>query len=119
MVEIPEQESDFLNGKIAYEKQVRILTILGEGQIVDAKDFQQNPVKKLELPVEFGDPVKIVKKWRPNKKAEEALKKLFGKDSKAFVGKKIKVFLEAYKDSYIIKVDELETKSLNPIAATL
>lgn len=118
MVEIPEQESDFLNGKLAYKISLRFLTITGEGQIVDTKDFNQNPVKRIELPVEFVDEknINIKKKWQPNKKAEEILKKLFGKDSKGFVNKKIKIVLEAYKDSYIIKIDELETKALNPTA---
>jgi hypothetical protein len=115
VVEIPEQESKFLNGKLAYANKLRHLTIIGEGQIVDTKDFNGNAVRKLEVPVEFVTPenVKEVKEWQPNKPASSILEKLWGKDSKAYVGKKIKIVLEAYKDSYQIKIDELETLSLN------
>lgn len=115
MVEIPEHDSDFLNGKMAYANALRVLTIIGEGAIVDTEDFHKNPIKRIELPVEFTDTKSVLlkKKWQPNKPAEDALKTIFGKDTKSMVGKKVKVFLEKYKDSYMIKVDEIETRALN------
>lgn len=117
MVEIPEHDSDFLNGKMAYANSLRFLEIIGEGAIVSTEDFHKNPVQRIELPVQFTDLKNVVvkKKWQPNKPAEDVLKKIFGKDTKAMVNKKIKIVLEAYKDSYMIKIDELETKALNTI----
>jgi hypothetical protein len=115
VVEQPDEESKFLNGKLAYATKLRSLTIIGEGSIVDTKDFSGNAVKKLQMPVQFVTEANVTetKEWQPNKTANAVLKKLFGSNSKNYIGKKIKIVLEAYKDSYTIKIDELETMQIN------
>ena len=114
MVEILTTESDYIKGKWCYEKNIRHLKIVSEGGYVDSKDFNQNPVRKLEIGVAVEDAGTIKnKKWQPNNKALGVLTKLFGKDSKNWVNKKLKINLSPYKDTYSIEVDEMDTRALN------
>jgi hypothetical protein len=104
-------DSDFLNGKECFEKQIRTIIILNEGSIVDTTDMKGVAIKKLEVEVELPD--KMHKRWRPNQTAKKSLVKLFGPDTKGWIAKKIKLNLDPYQDSYAIKVDELDTMALN------
>lgn len=106
-------DSKFLNGKMCFEKQIRNITINNEGAIVDAQDMKGKEVKKLELEVLLPDGKKM--KWRPNLTAKKNLVKLFGPDTFGWQGKKVKLVLTPYQDSYSILVDELDTQELNKI----
>jgi len=106
-------DSDYLSGKLCFEKQIRVITIVNDGAIVDAKDMKDKDVKKLELEVQLPDGKKM--KYRPNQTAKKSLVKLFGPDTVHWNGKKIKLVLTPYQDSYSILVDELDTKALNEV----
>lgn len=103
-------DSNFLSGKYCFEKQIRTITIINEGSIVDATDMKGQAVKKLELDVELPD--KSKQKWRPNQTSKKSLVKLFGPDTKNWL-KQIKLMLVPYEDTYSIQVDELDTMALN------
>lgn len=103
--------SNFLSGKYCFEKTIRSITINNEGSIVDAQDMKGRDVKKLELEILLPNGDKM--KWRPNQTSKKSLVKLFGADSVAWNGKKIKLALTPFQDTYAINVDELETQELN------
>lgn len=105
-------ESEYLSGKFCMDKKVKNLTIMNEGEMVETEDFRtKKPVTKLQFNVVLPDGTE--KKWRPNQKSKGSLIKLFGEDSKAWVGKKLKLMLVPYEDTYSIQVDEIETPELN------
>ena len=104
-------DSDFLSGKLCMEKAIRSITINNEGSIVDTTDMSGNKVKKLELLVILPDAKEM--KWRPNKTAKKSFITLFGTDTTLWNGKKVKLVLTPFQDTYSIGVDELETPELN------
>lgn len=103
--------SSFLSGKQCFEKTIRSITICNEGTIVDAQDMKGRDVKKLELEVLLPDGSKV--RWCPNQTSKKSLVKLYGTESSAWNGKKVKLALTPFQDTYAINVDELETAELN------
>ena len=100
------------------DKKVKNLTIMNEGEMVDTEDFKtKKTVSKLQFNVVLPDGAS--KKWRPNQKSKQSLIKLFGEDTKAWVGKKLKLMLVPYEDTYSIQVDEVETPDLNKKGGSL
>lgn len=80
--------------------------------MVETEDYKtKKKVPKAEFNVVLPDTTE--KKWRPNQKSKQSLIKLFGEDTKAWVGKKVKLMLVPYEDTYSIQVDEVETPELN------
>lgn len=104
-------DSDFISGKLCFEKRIAQITINNEGSIVEAQDMKGNKVNKLELGVLLPEGKSM--KWRPNRTAQKTLVKLFGTDTTQWNKKKVKLVLTPYQDTYSIVVDELETMSLN------
>lgn len=85
--------------------------IASDGMMVDAQDMKGNKVTKLELGVILPDNKKM--KWRPNRTAQKSLVKLFGTDTVQWNGKKVKLAITPFQDTYQIGVDELDTMALN------
>ena len=102
--------SEYLKPKFMEERGITVVTILGEGEISTFNDEKTHEVKhRNTVPIDFagrqdGDP----DKWTLNNKAAKIMTKIFGDDTKSWIGHKIELLVIKDKYTYIT-VDELRT----------
>lgn len=107
-------ESEYLSGTLMMNKKIKVFTILNEGENVTFEDREtKEDVTKLQFNVRLSDTEGTEKKWRPNQKSKGSIIKLFGPDTKAYLGKKIYAMLVPFEDKYSIQIDEIETEKIN------
>jgi hypothetical protein len=88
MVDVTQaMESSFLTVDLVRDSPTKKCIIITEGEYVDA-EYQGKKYTKFELEIEID---KKIKKWSPNKDTVKNISEEYGKNSKLWVGKLIKL----------------------------
>ena len=101
------------------DAKARELTILDEGKEVDTKDFKGKDVKKIQVNVRCNDGSKSEKLWEMNQPSKKSMIKLFGDDTKNWIGKVVKINFTPFESKFSIQIDEMDTELLNKPKSTL
>ena len=112
-MKVTETPSNFLNAKFLMDNKARELTILDEGLEVDTKDFKGKDVKRIRVNVKCNDPTKTHKLWELNQASKKTMVRLFGDDTKFWVGKIVKVNFVPFENHFSIQIDEMDTEVIN------
>jgi|SRR6185312_408481 len=107
-------ESKFLKADWSIPLGITRVKIITEAQPTE-KEFEGKLKKGVECEVECEIPTKDVKTWGMNITSQKSLMKLFGPDTKNWVGKTVKIQYVNVQgsDKKSIQVDEIETEKIN------
>lgn len=105
-------ESQYLTGQYCLEKIVPSVTIITEGHEVES-EFQGKKQFKVVCEVICHNADKKQKTWEMNQSCKKILIKVFGPDTKDWMGKNIKLNIVEQNGHQTVYVDELGTRQMN------
>ena len=111
MVEVS-SESDYLTAQFCIDKLCKNVIILNEGAETE-KEFQGKKSTKLEITVQMQIPNGKNKIWSMNQTSKRTLIKIFGTETKLWIGKTASLQFVDVQGKTTIYVDELGTRALN------
>jgi hypothetical protein len=105
-------DSNYVSAQFCIDNLFKDVVILDEGAEVES-EFQGKKSIKLQVKVQCTDKAKSLKTWSINQTSKRTLIKIFGDETKLWVGRKVRLQFVDSQGKPTIYVDELETRQLN------